>query len=32
MARHHHGLQAALAIPTQDLSELIEEAEGSLTG
>ena len=32
MARHHRGLQAALAVPTQDLLELREEAEASLTG
>ena len=31
-ARHHRGLQAALAVPTQDLSDLMEEAEASLTG
>ena len=31
-ARHHHGLAAALAVPSQDLSILMEEAEASLTG
>ena len=31
-ACHHRGLQAALAVPSQDLSVLMEEAEASLTG
>ena len=30
--RHHHGLQAVLTLPSQDLSVLMEEAEASLMG
>ena len=30
--RHHRGLQATLAMPLQDLSVLMEEAEAALTG
>ena len=31
-AHHHRGLQATLAVPSKDLTVLMEEAEASLTG